>query len=131
MTAVYSAPGWRRLVVAFVYAAVVVCVVSAMESSASPLPTPTAQVADATAVAVRVESTYPVARWAVLVDGRPVSGSATATTWSGSISGREVLVQAERADAADLSPGALRLHIGSRAIVAWGEGTVSVQGSLP
>ena len=106
MTAVYSAPGWWRLAVALAYAVVVTCVVWAMESSTEQPPAPLAQAAPvaADATAILVESTYPVARWTVLVDGRAVMGTTTATTWSGSVNGREILIQAERADAVDRGP---------------------------
>lgn len=129
MSAVFTLPSWQRLLVATAYAVAVGLAVWAVEAAPAaalpPVVAPTARSAQ-----LRVEATFPVASWTVLVDGVAVAGAATAQLWTGSVTGSEVLVQAERADAADQSSGALRLGLGPRRILAWGEGTVSVTAAI-
>lgn len=125
MFAVFPSPAWQRLLIALAYTGVVAMAVWAVERTPAIAARPAAQVPASTSLPIRVEATFPVAHWTVLVDGVAVDGQAEAQAWTGTLTGREVLVQAERADAADLSPGALRLGVGSRSVVAWGEGTVS------
>jgi hypothetical protein len=129
----FAAPAWRRLLVALVYALVVAAVVWAVEFRDRPQPAALviAVPSDAAVVVLTAEATFPVAHWTVLVDGVAVEGQVDPAGWRGSVAGGEILVQAERADAADLSPGAVRLRAGGREVVAWGEGTVSVGMKLP
>ena len=80
---------------------------------------------------MQVEATFPVARWIVLVDGKEVPGQGSERSWSGVVSGHEVLIQAERGDAVDQAFGALRVTAGAHSVVGWGEGPVSATMRLP
>jgi hypothetical protein len=131
--AVFAASAARRLAVAAVYAAAVAAAVWSVGRSAEPetaatVPAPAAVVPGRELV---ITATFPVARWVVLVDGTPVAGTATASSWTGRVAGREVLVQAERSDPSDLTPGAVRVAVAGREFLAWGEGPVSLQAVLP
>lgn len=125
MSAVFTRPSWQRLLVALAYAVAVAAAVWAVEAPGPIPPTPVNPPEASSSIVIRATATFPVGRWTVLVDGMALEGIATAQTWSGKAVGHEVLVQAERLDAADQSPGAVRLDLGSRSTLAWGEGTVS------
>lgn len=130
MSAVFTLPSWQRLLVALAYAGVVLAAVWAVEV-APGVPSPVVTAATVGRAVIRAEATFPVSRWTVLVDGVAIEGTSSAQGWSGTVAGSEVLVQAERADAADQTPGALRLCVGTRSILAWGEGTVSATAAIP
>lgn len=131
MSAIFTYPSWQRLVVAMAYAVAVAAAVGVVEAPlAAAVPVPATSAATGR-VLVRAEATFPVGRWTVLVDGLAVEGVSAAQVWTGSACGHEVLVQAERLDAADQSPGALRLEVGAQRSLAWGEGTVSATAAIP
>lgn len=125
MSAVFTRPSWQRLLVALAYAVAVAAAVWAVETPGRIPPTQVKPPDASSGIIIRATATFPVGRWTVLVDGVAVEGIATAQAWSGTAVGHEVLVQAERLDAADQTPGAVRLELGTRSSLAWGEGTVS------
>lgn len=131
MTGAFSMPAWQRLLVAIGYAGAVAAAVWTVDGRDRPATPPEPAMRMPGTAMLVAEATFPVGRWMVLVDGREVSGQAGDLRWEGTVTGHEVLVQAERRDAADLSPGAVRLTIAGHASIAWGDGPVSAGAAIP
>ena len=121
-----------RLVGAAGFAAIALVGVLAVEHGSDP-PAITAAVPVATSVHGRLEleTTFPVARWAVQVQGQVVAGTSRDTRhWQAQVSGdpATIFVQADGEDPTNSAPVALRWRLAGRTGTLWGEG--SVAGSL-
>lgn len=129
MSAIFPAAAWTRLVVALGYAAAVAAAVWAVDWRGGAVPVaaqpPTRAAGLPVSRELHAEATFAVGRWLVLADGREVAGSGDGRSWKGTVAGAEVLIQAEAADPADPAPGALRVEVAGREVLAWGSGTVS------
>jgi hypothetical protein len=75
-----------------------------------------------------LETTFPVARWTVKVQGNDVvAAQHSAQRFEAEVSGDRatIFVEAEPADAISTAPGALRWTLAGKSGVLWGEGTVA------
>jgi hypothetical protein len=75
-----------------------------------------------------LETTYPVARWSVQVQGKDVVATQkTAQRFEADVSGdgATIFVEAEPADPSSTAAGALRWTLAGKSGVLWGEGTVA------
>jgi hypothetical protein len=124
----FAASAAVRAAVALAFAVLVALAVWSVERTSAPVSV-TASAAPvpprAPAALCQAEATFAVGGWTVLADGIPVAGAVTPQRWEGIVAGAEVLVQADRADAADLSPGAVRVRWAGRELVVWAEGPVT------
>jgi hypothetical protein len=75
-----------------------------------------------------LETTYPVARWTVQVQGKDVvAAQSSPQRYQADVSGdgATIFVQAEPADPSSTAPAALRWTLAGKSGVLWGDGTVA------
>ncbi|MBA3698296.1 MAG: hypothetical protein H0W78_05545 [Planctomycetes bacterium] len=89
---------------------------------------PTAPVASTISGRLVLETTYPVTRWTVQVQGKDVVATQiTAQRFEADVSGdgATIFVQAEQVDPSSSAPAALRWSLAGKSGVLWGEGAVA------
>ncbi len=121
--------GWR-LVGAAAFAALAAAGVLVVEHHGGTPSTPTTVAAVTPVVSGRLvlETTFPVARWTVQLQGRTLAGmSRDDQHWEAEASGdgATIFVQAEPEDATSIQPVALRWTFAGRTGMLWGEGAVA------
>lgn len=87
-----------------------------------------APVAATTSGRLVLETTYPVARWTVQMQGKDVVAVLSAAQrFEAEVSGdgATIFVQAEQADPSSTAPAALRWTLAGKSGVLWGEGAVA------
>lgn len=140
MSAFSVGVGLRLLVAAAIAAAVVVAVLAieaapaAGVAATAPAPHPPSGT-----VAIACDSTFPVARWRISLDGRALDGSASERGWRAEHplpAGARLLIEAERVDPLDDAAGALRIAMSrspapGRTTLVWANGSVSTLATVP
>lgn len=129
MSAGFSGGVGLRLVGVTAFALFALLAVSVVEHGGDPSKIVTAApVATTTSGRLVLETTFPVARWTVQVQGRDVTATQKAAQrFEADVSGdgATIFVEAEPADATSTAPGALRWTFSGRSGVLWGDGTVA------
>lgn len=129
MSAGFSGGVGLRLVGVAAFALFALLAVSVVEHGGDPSKIVTATpVATTTSGRLVLETTFPVARWTVQVQGKDVTATQKAAQrFEADVSGdgATIFVEAEPADAASTAPGALRWTFSGRSGVLWGDGTVA------
>lgn len=129
MSAGFSGGVGLRLVGVAAFALFALVAVLVVERGGNPPAIVTAApVAATTSGRLVLETTFPVARWTVQVQGKDVVATQKAAQrFEADVNGdgATIFVEAEPADASSTAAGALRWTLAGKSGVLWGEGTVA------
>lgn len=132
-----------RVALVALYAALAVAAIVVVETrpmQAGPVPVVSAIAAPRTALAISIESTYPVTMWTVRYAGAAVVGESGPARWQGSVAAdlgeRQLVIEATARDPLAAGPCALRIAVrrpGGTTEVStlWGSGFISGIVALP